>query len=55
MTWFDKVANTGGLFAQYVNLLLKFKQESSGYPPGFKVKTTRTDNLRTTGAQRELL
>jgi len=54
VTWFDKVANTGGLCAQFVNMLLKFKQESSGYPPGFKVKTTRTDTLRTIGAQREL-
>ena len=32
VTCFDKNANTGGLFAKYVNMFLKLKQESSGYP-----------------------
>jgi len=32
VTCFDKNANTGGLFAEYVNMFLKLKQESSGYP-----------------------
>ena len=32
VTCYDKNANTGGLFAKYVNMFLKLKQESSGYP-----------------------
>ena len=32
MTCFDNDTNSGGLFAQYVNMFLKSKQESSGYP-----------------------
>ena len=32
VTCFDKDTNTGGLFAEYVNMFLKLKQESSGYP-----------------------
>jgi hypothetical protein len=32
VTCFDKDANSGGLFADYVNMYLKLKQESSGYP-----------------------
>ena len=32
MTCYDKDSNTGGLFAEYVNMFLKLKQESSGYP-----------------------
>jgi hypothetical protein len=31
-TWCDKGSNSGGLFAEYVNMFLKLKQESSGYP-----------------------
>ena len=32
VTCFGKDTNSGGLFAQYVNMLLKLKQESSVYP-----------------------
>ena len=32
MTCFNKDTNSGSLFAQYVNMLLKLKQGSSGYP-----------------------
>jgi len=32
VTCFDKDTNSGGLFAVYVNMFLKLKQESSGFP-----------------------
>jgi hypothetical protein len=32
VTCFDKGSNSGGLFASYVNMFLKLKQESLGYP-----------------------
>ena len=32
VTCFDRDSNSGGLFAEYVNMFLKLKQESSGYP-----------------------
>ena len=32
VTCFDKDTNSGGLFAQYVNMFLKLQQESFGYP-----------------------
>jgi hypothetical protein len=32
VTSFDKGSNSGGLFAEYVDMFLKLKQESSGYP-----------------------
>jgi hypothetical protein len=32
VTRYDKAINSGGLFAQNVNMFLKLKQESSGYP-----------------------
>jgi len=32
VTRFDKGTNSGGRFAEYVNMFLKLKQESSGYP-----------------------
>ena len=32
VTCFDKDTNSGGLFAEYVNMFLKLKQGSSGYP-----------------------
>ena len=32
VTCFDKDANSGGLFAEYVNMFLKLKEESSGCP-----------------------
>jgi len=32
VTCFDRGTNSGGLFAGYVNMFLKIKHESSGYP-----------------------
>jgi len=32
VTCFDKDTNTGGMLAEYVNMFLKLKQESLGYP-----------------------
>jgi hypothetical protein len=32
LTCFDKDTNSGGLFAEYVNMFLNLKLESSGYP-----------------------
>ena len=32
VTCFDKDTNSGWLFAEYVNMFLKLKQESSGFP-----------------------
>jgi hypothetical protein len=32
VTCLNKDTNLGGLFAEYVNMFLKLKQESSGYP-----------------------
>jgi hypothetical protein len=32
VTCFDKDTSSGSLFAEYVNMFLKLKQESSGYP-----------------------
>jgi hypothetical protein len=32
VTCFDKYTNAEGLFAEYVNMFLELKQESSGYP-----------------------
>jgi len=32
VTCFDKATNSGVLFAEYVNMFLKLKEESSGYP-----------------------
>ena len=32
VTCFDKDTNSRGLFAEFVNMFLKLKQESSGYP-----------------------
>ena len=55
VTCFDKDTNTGGLYAEYVNMFLKLKQNHPATHPRFKVKTTRIDTLRTTGAQSELL
>jgi len=54
VTCFDKDANTGGLFAEYVNMYLNLKQQLSGYPFWVQNKTTRTDTLRASGAHSEL-
>ena len=55
VTRFEKGNKCESLFAEYVNMLLKLKQGSSGSPPGFLVRTTKRNTLRTTGAQKELL
>ena len=55
VTCFDKGSNSGGLFTEYVNMFLKLKQESSGYPSWVQSEEDREDTLRITGAQRELL
>ena len=36
ITCFERRTNSGGLFAEYVNMFLKLKQESSGYPSWFQ-------------------
>ena len=36
VTCFDKRSNAGGLLAEYVNMFLKLKQESSGYQSWFQ-------------------
>jgi len=53
VTCFDKETNSGGLFAGYVDMFLKLKQEYLATYPGFKVRKTRTGTLRTAGAQME--
>jgi len=32
VTYLDKDTNSGGLFAEYVNMFLKLKEESTGFP-----------------------
>jgi hypothetical protein len=39
---FDKDTNSGGLFAEYVNMFLKLKQESSGYPSWVQSKEQKS-------------
>jgi hypothetical protein len=38
VTRYDKSTNSGGRFAHYVNMFLKLKQESSGYPSWVRTK-----------------
>jgi len=38
ITCFDKETNSGGLFAEYVNMFLKLKQESSGFPSWVQIE-----------------
>jgi hypothetical protein len=54
VTCFDKGSNSGGLFAEYINMFLKLKQESSGYPSWVQSEADKDSTLRNTGAQREL-
>ena len=54
VTHFEKGNKCESLFAEYVNMFLKLKQGSSGSTPGFLVRTTKRNTLRTTDAQREL-
>lgn len=49
VTCFNRGNNSGGLFAEYVKMFLKLKQESSGYNPGFRVRMTKTNTSRSTG------
>jgi hypothetical protein len=51
VTCLDKDTSSGGLFAGYVDIFLKLKEDTQ---PGFKRRTTMTDTLRNTGVQREL-
>jgi hypothetical protein len=48
-------ATSGGLFAQQVNMFLKLKRNHLVSHPGCKVRMTKIDTLRTTGAQRDFL
>ena len=44
---YDKKTKTGGLFTSYVNMFLKYKQESSGFPPNiisYEEKKQYVDN-----------
>ena len=38
-------SKTGGLFTEYVNLFLKFKQESSGYPQSVTSETDKAEYI----------
>jgi hypothetical protein len=38
VTYLDKDTSSGGLFAGYVNMFLKLKQESFGYPAWFRTE-----------------
>jgi len=53
VTCFDKDSNAGGLFAEYVNMFLKLKQESSGYPSWVQIEEDKDryieDYLRAEG------
>ena len=55
ITCFDSGTNSGGLFAEYVNMLLKLNRNRPATHPGFRMRLTRTSISRTTGAQKELL
>jgi hypothetical protein len=55
VTCIDKDTNSGGLFAEYVNMFLKLKQESSGYPSWVQSEEQKDEYIEVTGAQRELL
>jgi len=55
ITCFDRGTNSGGLFAEYVNMFLKLKRNRPATNPGFRVRLTRTSTSRTTGAQKDLL
>jgi hypothetical protein len=48
---FDNYTNSGGLFAQYVNMFLKLEHESSGYPSWVHSEEDKADTLITTGAE----
>ena len=41
ITCFDIGTNSGGLFAEYVNMFLKLKQETTGYPTWVQRETDK--------------
>jgi hypothetical protein len=51
----DKDTSSGGLFAGYVNMFLKLKQESYGYPAWVQTEDDKDRYIGNTGVQRELL
>ena len=55
ITCFDRGTNSEGLFAEYVNMFLKLKQESSDYPYGVQCEADKEKYIEDTGAQKELL
>ena len=55
LTCFDRGTNSGGIFAEYVNMFLKLNRNRLATHPGFNVRLTRTSTSRTTGAQKEFL
>lgn len=44
-TIYDKISGKGGLFANYVNLFLKLKQEASGFPAECKTDEDRIEYI----------
>jgi hypothetical protein len=45
VTCFDKGSNSGGVFAEYVDMFLKLKQESSGYPSWVQSEAEKHRNI----------
>ena len=41
VTCFDRDTNSGGFFAEYVNMFVKLKQQSSGYPSWVQSKADK--------------
>ena len=39
-TQYDKITGSGGIFAKYIDVFLKVKQESCGYPIGARQNWT---------------
>ena len=55
ITCFERRTNSGGLFAEYVNMFLKLKQESPGYASWVQSEDEKETISTITGAQKELL
>ena len=45
-TQYDKKSNDGGLFTDYVQMFLKIKQESSGFPKDCKTEEDKIEYIR---------
>jgi len=45
VTCFDKDTNSGGLLSEYVNMFLKHRQESSGYPSWVQSEDDKDKNI----------